>query len=89
MAARRGVIRNPFQMPRGQNKLHAGNHLLGLLGHLLQQLLENSVAILIHQIVALQHLRRHHRVAINQRAQALCHHRPHRHNHGFQLFRRL
>src|SRR5438445_4305846 len=84
-----GVVRDAFQVARGKNELHAGAHQLGLLSHVLEQLLKNAIAVLIHDIVAFENLRGHLHVAENKGAKALADHAAHGGGHGSQLFGNL
>ena len=49
-----GVIGDALEVPRGQHKLHAWTDETRLLGHVLQQALEDAVAILIDDVIAFQ-----------------------------------
>src|SRR5947208_12532733 len=65
------VVGDALEVTRGENELHAGAHQLGLLSHVLEQLLENAVAVLTHDIVAFENLRGHLEVPENQGAKTL------------------
>ena len=49
----RGVVGNALEMPRGENELHSWADQSGLLRHALHELVENAVAVLIDDVIAL------------------------------------
>src|SRR6058998_3293968 len=83
------VVGDALEVTRGENELHAGAHQLGLLSHVLEQLLENAVAVLTHDIVAFENLRGHLEVPENQGAKTLADHGAYGGGHGSQLFGNL
>ena len=58
-----------------------------LFGHVLEELFENAIAILIDDIIAFENLRGHLDVAKNECAEALANHGAHGYSHGGELFR--
>ncbi|HEX9507155.1 MAG TPA: hypothetical protein VF947_02045, partial [Myxococcales bacterium] len=80
-----GVVRDAFEVARGKNELQARAHQRGLLSHVLEQLFENAIAVLIDDIVASENLCGHLEVAENERAEALADHGAHRGGHRSQL----
>src|SRR5438046_8717760 len=66
------VVGDALEVTRGENELHAGAHQLGLLRHVLEQLLENAVAVLTHAIAAFDKLRGHLEVPGTRGAKALA-----------------
>src|SRR5437762_7214715 len=83
------VVGDALEVTRGENELHAAAHQLGLLSHVLEQLLENAVAVLTHDIVAFENLRGHLEVPENQGAKTLADHGAYGGGHGSQLFGNL
>src|SRR5260370_34788506 len=81
-----GVVRDAFEVPRGKNELHARAHECGFLSHMLEQLSENAVAVLIDDIVAFENLGGHLNVTENERAETLADHDAHGGGHRSQLF---
>src|SRR5713226_8209475 len=65
-----GVVGDAFQMARSQDELKAGTDEGGLAGHVLKEMLENTVAVLIDHIVAFENLGGHYDVAKNESAEA-------------------
>src|SRR5260370_16416273 len=72
-----GVVRDAFEVPRGKNELHARAHGGGFLSHMLEQLFEKPVAVLIDDIVAFENLGGHLNVAEHERAETLADHDAH------------
>ncbi len=85
----RGVIRDALQMARGQHELHSGSDERNILGHAEQQVLEDAVAVLVHNVVALQNLRGKFGIAKDERAQAAADHRANCFRHRRQFLGRL
>src|SRR6202171_4502407 len=84
-----GVVRDAFEVTRGKNELKARAHERGLLSHVLEQLFENAIAVLIDDIVTFENLRGHLDVAENERAETLADHGAHGGGHRSQFFGNL
>ena len=76
-------------MARGKNELHAGAYEGEFLSHMLEQFLENAVAVLIDDIVAFEDLGGQFNVAKNERSKTLADHGAHGRGHRSQLLGNL
>src|SRR5260370_23895992 len=83
------VVRDAFEVARGKNELHARSHESGLLSHVLKQLFEKALSILIDDIIAFENLGGHFYVTENECAKALADHGANGRGHGGQLFGNL
>jgi len=81
-----GVVGDAFEMASSQDELQVGGHARDVLGHALEQIFKDTVAILIDNIVAFQDLRGQLRVAKDQCTQAAADHGAHGFGHGGQFF---
>src|ERR1700690_2112878 len=82
-----GVIGDALQVAGGEDELHAGTNEDDILSHVLQEIFENAVAILVDNIIAFEHLRGHVGIAKDQSAQAAADHGTNRFRHGSQFLR--
>src|SRR5690348_15504782 len=80
-----GMIGDALKMSGGQDELHPRTHESGLLGHSFQQLIEDSVSILIHDIVTLKDLPSQFYIAKDKGAKALADHGLNGRCHGAQF----
>src|SRR5882672_2250513 len=69
-----GVVGDAFEMARGQDELKAGTDERGLAGHVLKEMLENTVAVLIDDIVAFKDLGGHFDIAKDESTEAFADH---------------
>src|SRR5260370_15172111 len=81
-----GVERNAYEVARGKNELKARAHQRGLLSHVLEELLENAIAVSINDIVTFENLRGNLNVAENERAETFGDHGAHGGGHRSQFF---
>src|SRR5580700_3925999 len=84
-----GVVGDALEVSSSENELHSWADQSGLLCHILHELVEDAVAVLIDDIVALQDLTGHFDVAKNEGAEALADHGADRRGHGSQFLRQL
>src|SRR6202521_1518946 len=66
------MVSDAFQVASSKNELHARAHQGGFVGHVLEELLENAIAVLIDDIVTFKNLRGHLHVAENECTEALA-----------------
>src|SRR5207245_8343086 len=84
-----GVVGDAFEVTRGEDELQARADRARFAGHTQKLALKNAIAVLIHDVVALQDCGGHLDIAENEGAEALADHAAHGRNHRGKFFGNL